>query len=402
MNDKKKILMIVPMLANGGAERVVSNLSIELHEEYDIDIFIDYNNIGYDYKGEIFACLPKLKTKPNRIQSIFLYIKKYLMLRRMKRKNQYDTYISHSRMSNFLNVLSGSKKCDTICTIHYSIERRYKRSKGIKLWFLVEKFSYHNAKKVVAVSKGISDEVEKIYGVSRSKIHVVWNGADREKLQTLSKQAITKEQATWFNDNKHNIATVGRYTEPKAHWHLIRAFSKVLQDYPDAKLIILGEGNERKYYEELISSLGINSNVILGGFLDNPFSIVNKSDIFVLSSLREGMPYTLVEALMCEKPCIVTDFKCGSREVLNIDEEVKIPKNQFMVGEYGILTPICSGNRYSGSDILEKSEELLADSIIYLLNNPKIGEKLVENNSHRLQMFSISEMKRKWINVIEN
>ncbi|MBQ5851055.1 MAG: glycosyltransferase, partial [Lachnospiraceae bacterium] len=239
---KKKVLMIIPTLSNGGAERVVSNLSIGLEKEYDIDILLDYDNVGYDYRGNIIKCLPNVKKEPKGLLKIFMNLKKYVMLRRMKKNHQYDVYISHLRLSNFWNALSGSFNCSTIATVHYSISRKLSITSKRPAWFYVERYSYKNVNKLVAVSHGIGDELHKIYGISDKNILTIWNGTDIAHIHKLSQENISENKNKWFNDNEQNIVTVGRYTTQKGQWHLIRAFSKVVHVYPNAKLIILGEG----------------------------------------------------------------------------------------------------------------------------------------------------------------
>lgn len=398
---KKRILMIIPTLSNGGAERVVSNLSIGLEKEYDIDILLDYDNVGYDYRGNIIKCLPNVKKEPKGFLKIFMNLKKYTMLRRMKKNHQYDVYISHLRLSNFWNVLSGSSKCKTIATVHSSISRRIGNKKRLKVWYYVEKFSYKKATRVVAVSQGVANEVQSIYGLSADKVAAIWNGTDIAHVNQLMQEQLSDVQRKWFSTGNDNIITVGRYTTPKAQWHLIRAFSKVVQDYPNARLIILGEGELRGYYEDLLDKLNIKKNVVLGGFQENPFSFIAQSTVFVLGSLWEGMGCTLVEALCCGVPCIVTEYRYGSREILRIDDTLKIPATGYLIGDYGIVTPVCSGKKYLGNEPLESGEEALADAIKELLANKELRQEIVNNNKNRLQDFDISEMIKKWKNVIE-
>lgn len=399
---KKKILMIIPTLSNGGAERVVSNLSIGLEKEYDIDILLDYDKVGYDYRGNIIKCLPNVKREPKGLLKIFMNLKKYVILRTMKKKHQYDVYISHLRLSNFWNALSGSNNCITIATVHNSITRKLALAKGLKIWFHIEKFSYENVTRVVTVSHGASSELKNIYGLPAERIVTIWNGTDIVHIHKLSQETFKEGQKEWLNFGGGNIVTVGRYTTQKAQWHLIRAFSKVLQVYPEAKLIILGEGELRDYYERLIDNLNIKASVELCGFQENPFAFIAHSNIFVLSSLWEGMPCTLVEALCCGVPCVVTDFNSGSREILRIDEALEIPSKGYLIGSYGVVTSLCSGKKYVGKEPLEKQEEDLANAMIYLLGHPDECARLVQNNNNRIEEFSLEEMVNCWRRVIES
>jgi len=107
---------------------------------------------------------------------------------------------------------------------------------------------------------------------------------------------------------------------------LIRAFDILRKKIP-ARLIILGDGVERKMLEELILSLGLRDAVDLPGFMLNPFAFMKKASVFVLSSKWEGLPNVLIQALACDCPVVSTDCPSGPSEILN-------------TGQYGQLVPV--------------------------------------------------------------
>jgi len=119
---------------------------------------------------------------------------------------------------------------------------------------------------------------------------------------------------------------VGRLTEQKAFDVLIRAFSYVRKNHP-AHLLILGEGEERPALESLIRQLGLEQDVNLMGFVQNPYPYIVHASLFVLPSKWEGLPTVLVEALYLGTPIIATDCPGGSREILKD-------------GQFGRLVPL--------------------------------------------------------------
>jgi len=122
------------------------------------------------------------------------------------------------------------------------------------------------------------------------------------------------------------ILGVGRLEEQKDFASLINAFSLVHERIP-ARLVILGEGQDRHALQALIDSLGLQEWIDLPGFDINPFAFMKRSAVFVLSSKWEGLPNALIQALTCGCPVVSTDCLSGPAEILND-------------GEYGHLVPV--------------------------------------------------------------
>jgi len=119
---------------------------------------------------------------------------------------------------------------------------------------------------------------------------------------------------------------MGRLTEQKGQWFLIRSFRKVVDDYDCAKLCILGEGELKKDLIKLIKNLNLENNVFLLGNQTNIFPFLIRSDCFILSSLWEGFPMALIEVLSIKLPILSVDCKTGPRECLcpELDLDINI------------------------------------------------------------------------------
>jgi glycosyltransferase involved in cell wall biosynthesis len=122
------------------------------------------------------------------------------------------------------------------------------------------------------------------------------------------------------------ILGVGRLVAQKAFDVLIEAFAHVRRSQP-ARLLILGEGEERPMLEALVRQLGLEGDIELPGFVANPYPYMAHAELFVLSSRWEGLPTVLVEAMFLRTPVIATDCPSGPREIL---------RN----GLYGQLVPV--------------------------------------------------------------
>jgi glycosyltransferase involved in cell wall biosynthesis len=122
------------------------------------------------------------------------------------------------------------------------------------------------------------------------------------------------------------VLSVGSLTPLKDFPTLIRAFS-IVKSTHDCRLVILGEGPDREKLESLIDDLDLRRDVLLPGFADNPFAWMRHARVFVSSSLTEGCPNALMEALACGTPVVSTDCIGGSSEVLE-------------GGKWGRLVPI--------------------------------------------------------------
>jgi glycosyltransferase involved in cell wall biosynthesis len=129
----------------------------------------------------------------------------------------------------------------------------------------------------------------------------------------MAKQINTDKMS--FKPASSLVIGVGRLNRQKDFATLLRAFKIVVQSCK-AELAILGEGEERASLETLIEDLHLNEQVKLYGFANNPYAIMAKASVFVLSSIYEGLPTVLIEALALGVPVVATDCKSGPKEIL--------------------------------------------------------------------------------------
>ena len=153
--------------------------------------------------------------------------------------------------------------------------------------------------------------------------------AVRKKAVTLRnpvRDAFFRERFEGERDK--TIAAVGRVDENKNQELLLRAFAKIAGDFPEYRLIIYGEGRKWKEMQQLAGQLGLGERVLWPGNVDNVEELIYKSRVFVLSSNTEGMPNTLIEAMLLGLTVISTDCPCGG------------PAELISHGVNGLLTPV--------------------------------------------------------------
>lgn len=172
----------------------------------------------------------------------------------------------------------------------------------------------------------------------------------------------------------YDVLFVGRLEPVKHVETLIKAISVVKKSLPSIKVAIVGDGEERGNLEELTRSLDLTGQIIFMGYVTNTWEWYNRSKISVLTSEREGFPYTVVESLACNVPTIVSD--CG-----DVCDIVRDSFNGKIVPEY---------NDYNA----------YADGIIDLLTHPDLLKKYSENCSLSSRDVSFTSVEAIWEEII--
>ena len=165
----------------------------------------------------------------------------------------------------------------------------------------------------VGVSQGVSDSLAATIGVPRRSVTTIYNPVVTPRLHV--KMAERPDHPWFFDGGAPVILAAGRLATQKDYPTLIKAFARLTAEHP-CRLIILGEGKRRKELEGLVKKLRLTERVSFPGWVENPFAFMSRASLFVLSSIHEGLPGVLVQALACGCPCVSTDCPAGPSEIL--------------------------------------------------------------------------------------
>ncbi|SDY15126.1 glycosyltransferase [Nitrosomonas sp. Nm58] len=173
--------------------------------------------------------------------------------------------------------------------------------------------AYGGAQAVIAISRGVADDLITVTGIPEKRVFSIYNPLDLERVTRQSRETV---EHPWLAVGAPPVVlAVGKLKRQKDYPTLVQAFARV-RAHREARLVILGEGEERARIERLVKILGVEADVYLPGFVENPFAWMARVSVFVLASAWEGLSNVLLEALACGCTIVSTDCPSGPREIL--------------------------------------------------------------------------------------
>lgn len=387
----KKIMLIIPTLNGGGAEKTIANLSYILEKEYKVyTVVFSLEEQMYKCGGEIISL--DIGKGKNFFDRIFKNLLRIYKIYKLKKELKIDISISFLDTPNLLNVLT-RKKDKTIISIRTILSPREKN------YFtkLVSKFIFSKSDSIITLSKEVEKDLLVNYYQKNEKIKTIYNICPIELIRNKSKE---KLEENIFKENNFNCITSGRLITLKGQWHLIRVLAEVRKEIPNIKLFILGKGELEEKLKTLVKDYSLEENVIFLGFKKNPYKYINKADLFLFSSLHEGLGNVLIETLAIGTPIISSNCIAGPREILLKDIK-KDNKEKIIYGDYGILIPPFKNNNFDSRTSLNQQEENLKNLLIECYRDKNIYERYRETSKERIKDFSEEKIGQEWIEVIE-
>lgn len=297
---KIRVLQIIPSFGVGGAEKLVLDYltyfnkdsvkikAISMYGEKDTiyDHFIKENNLDVEYLDKKTGLDLSMIFKINKVVREFkpdiihthMYCLKYTFLSIIF-NNNYNTKFFH--------------------TIHSEPE---KNAKGLEKFINKIAFKYFNVTPI-ALTNDLAKKVNGYYNIKNSV--VINNGIDIEKFFVRNKNNL-RTDLNIPNDSLV-IGHIGRFVQSKNHDFIVDIFKKLNEKVNNSYLILVGDGDLKKYIENKVQKLGLEGKVIFLGIRKDIPEILNTFDVFLFPSIYEGFPITLIEAQAAGVRCVISD-----------------------------------------------------------------------------------------------
>lgn len=306
------IAIFIPDLRGGGAERSMVNLATGFTE---IGLTVDL--VLASASGPYLSLLPpSVKVVDLGVPRTVSALPKLVHYLRSTRPEALLSALDHANIVALLakRVVGGNLRVAVSVRNTLSAEARDAGFFNSKILPKLVGILYPWADEIINVSGGVADDLANVTGIPRSRMRVIYNPVVSESMAAQARQA---PDHPWLAPGEPPVVlAVGRLTPQKDYPTLLRAFAKARASVR-SRLVILGEGDERVKLEELSKELGIDRDVSLAGFQENPFSFMARAGVFVLASRFEGLPGVLIQALACGCPVVSTDCPSGPREILD-------------------------------------------------------------------------------------
>ncbi len=169
----------------------------------------------------------------------------------------------------------------------------------------LRKIAYGGKTQVIVPSKTLQTIASKSWGVNRSNLHYIPNGIECKRFEGVADAETLRQYG--LTDSDMVIGTIAALRPEKNIGALIEAFAKLSDDYPDARLVIVGGGMALDTLKMLTERIGLSHKIIFTGEMKNPECILPRFDIFALSSTTEQMPISVIEAMAAGKPIVSTN-----------------------------------------------------------------------------------------------
>ena len=408
-----KIAQITPSLAKGGIERVVTVLSKELERDFDVTLIVmdsfrtDY---VYDGKKRELGLDWENRKLPNRLYN---FISAIIRLKRLCKKEKFDIVIAHGELASFPAIIAG---IDGLIVVMH--EDRLAAKKDLQGRLVNKVMKYLFSKKgleIITVSKGIAKSMISIQGMERENIRTIYNGYYIDEFISESEKEIEEYRDVF--DGSRVITAVGRLINQKGHWYLLRVFAQLKKSVDsNLKLIILGEGIlhdklvtmsknlKLKTYSAFRKDTISNScDVYFLGFQKNPFKYIANSKLFIMPSIWEGFGNTIVEAMACGTPVMVSDCLSGPAEIVAPDFESGKVKGDYPYSkEYGVLMPPFENRFVDENEPISNVEKIWIETIKSLLNDENKLKELSIKGKKRANDFDIKHISKEWEKLIKD
>lgn len=399
--SQKKILLIIPEMMMGGAQRSISKLSLEFskHHIVYLVVFNTVDGIAYAHGGELVS----LDVIPGRgvFNKIKSFVQRINLLRKLKKDLSIDVSISFLEGADYINILSrvhdkiilsirGSKRYDETIEGKFS----FLRNNILIPWL------YRKADLIVTVNHGIVNELRTSYGLKKSNIITIGNFYNPEEIK--------RQAAAPKNDNFKRlyddpvVVVTGRLAVEKGLKQLLHVFYHLKKVHERLRLVFVGDGSELSELVSIAGQLNLkvkrdfdfqkSPDVVFVGSQPNVFAFLKGATLFLMNSSSEGFPNGLVEAMICGVPVVSSDCPYGPREILAPEFPFESSITKPYISSFGILMPMI---------ITDGDEKMWVEMLNDILGKKDLLSQLAQKGQQRADQFKEELIMDIWYGALE-
>lgn len=350
------IAMLIGALTKGGSERVMINLAeYFVGKGYRVTMVTQYKKENEYPLNEsvkrVISDITEEETTGNRLVN---FKRRFCKLRTVWKEIRPDIILSFIGKNNMMAVLTSQ-------FLHIPVVVSVRGEPNMEYYNSWMRFM---ARHLFVRAAGVVLQTKKCYEFFPEKI---------QKKAVVLKNPVNPLffRARYDGEREKTITAVGRIDANKNHEMLIRAFAGIAGEFPDYQLIIYGEGELRRDLIQLTEKLNLKDRISLPGSIDDVAEAIYKTRVFVLPSNTEGIPNTLIEAMLMGLTVVSTDCPCGG------------PADLIEHGVNGILTPV--GDR-----------DKMKDNLQYLLKNLQNADEMGRMASKTADIYRPEKVYGAW------